>query len=57
MIKKQDEFRGLTPTQTAASKAYYLHHSTCPQCIGAGQGRGQRCRDGLVLWNAYLGVV
>lgn len=33
---------------------YYRHHFRCRLCIAAGQGYGQRCGPGLVLWQAYL---
>ena len=36
---------------------YLLHHWQCPNCCGAGQGRGQRCTVGAALWAAYDGEV
>lgn len=35
--------------------AYYAHHFSCSTCVGAGRGRryGQRCSEGLALWQEY----
>lgn len=37
----------------ALAQAYQQHANTCPHCVTAGQGRGQRCNDGWPLWDAY----
>jgi len=41
------------------AQQYNTHHFACPVCIAAGRGEqyGQRCADGLKLWNAYQGPV
>ena len=36
-----------------AHAAYQRHHITCPACIAAGLGYGQRCDEGQRLWDAY----
>ena len=36
-----------------AHDAYLAHHWSCPTCCAGGQGRGQRCAEGLRLWSAY----
>jgi len=36
-----------------ADRAYQSHHWGCLVCIAGGQGRGQRCATGLLLWLAY----
>jgi hypothetical protein len=38
------------------AEAYHAHHFHCATCISAGQGRGQRCSNGSMLWTAYKGV-
>lgn len=37
------------------AEAYYAHHFGCGVCKRAGAGRvgGQRCKEGLPLWEAY----
>lgn len=37
------------------AQAYHAHHFHCPLCIAASRGAqyGQRCAEGLKLWNAY----
>lgn len=42
-----------TPAMREADQAYLLHHGTCPTCIAAGKGYGQRCPTGVGLWQAY----
>jgi len=37
-----------------AHRQYQAHHWGCLTCIGAGQGRGDKCSTGADLWSVYL---
>lgn len=41
------------------ARAYYSHHSACPQCVSAGHGAayGPRCDIGALLWSCYQNTV
>jgi hypothetical protein len=36
-----------------AHRRYQAHHWGCLTCIGAGQGRGDKCSTGAALWSIY----
>jgi hypothetical protein len=36
-----------------AHRQYQAHHWGCLTCIGAGQGRGDKCSTGADLWSIY----
>lgn len=35
------------------AKTYQQHANACPHCAAAGQGKGQRCSTGRMLWLRY----
>ena len=37
-----------------AHRRYQAHHWGCLICIGAGQGRGDKCSTGAALWSVYM---
>lgn len=43
-------------TWQETDKAYQAHHTSCPQCLGAGRrpGQSERCPEGGELWELYL---
>ena len=43
----------MTAEEKRTSKQYYAHHTSCPTCVAAGQGYGQRCFRGSVYWKDY----
>lgn len=52
-IEKAKPYPCLSDADRIRASEYHLHHFSCKTCCAAGQGRGDRCENGMGLWTAY----